>query len=108
MYLGDMLQFASYDAGWDIEKYYDAFISTGVSDEMYRGRSRLVAGKSGVEIFYEVFFRLTGSECEIKPTLRVEKTPEYFAGWSLAFYSWYRNRSYASIQCAFPIHNVVN
>ena len=53
---------------------------------------------SGVELFYEVYYEVTGAECEVKPSGCYNKSPEYFAGWSLAYYSWYRNMSYDDIQ----------
>ena len=106
--MGDMLHFAVYDMGWNIEKFYDAFLSTGVANGMYLGEPRLVVGKSGAEVFGEVFYRLTGAECELQPAGCHEKSPEYFAGWAMAYYSWYRNKPYGEIQRVLPITEAVS
>ncbi|MCR4612159.1 MAG: helix-turn-helix domain-containing protein [Lachnospiraceae bacterium] len=106
--MGDMLHFAVYDMRWDIERFYDSFISTGVAYCMYRGEPRLVVGKSGVEIFNEVYYGLTGAECETEASGCFYKSPEYFAGWALAYYSWYRNKSYEEIQRFLPISTAVD
>lgn len=105
--MGDMLHFAVYDMGWELERFYAAFLSTGVANGMYAGEPRLVVGKSGPEVFGEVYYRLTGCECDLAPTGCFNKTPEYFAGWSLAYYSWYRNKPYGEIQRILPISDAV-
>ena len=44
---------------------------------------------------------------DMLPSGCYDKSPEYFAGWSLAYYSWYRNMSYDDIQKIIPINEVV-
>lgn len=66
------------------------------------GEPRVLVGMSGVELFYEVYYEVTGAECDVKPSGCYDKSPEYFAGWSLAYYSWYRNMSYDDIQKIIP------
>ena len=105
--MGDMLHFARYDMQWNIERYFDLYINTGVARRFYMGEPRVLVGMSGVELFYEVYYELTGAECDVKPSGRYDKSPEYFAGWSLAYYSWYRNMSYDDIQKIIPINEVV-
>ena len=105
--MGDMLHFARYDMQWNIERYFDLYINTDVARRFYMGEPRVLVGMSGVELFYEVYYEVTGAECDVKPSGCYNKSPEYFAGWSLAYYSWYRNMSYDDIQKIIPINEVV-
>ncbi len=105
--LGEMLHFATYDLKWSLKKYYKAFISTGIAHSFEIGTPNFVVGKSGYELAYDVYYRLTGAECEIEPEYVFEKSPEYFAGWSLAYYSWYKNISFEHIDRIVPIDEIV-
>ena len=55
-----------------------------------------------------MYYRLTGAECEIKPQYVYGKSPEYFAGWSLAYYSWYSNNSFRDIYRIIATDKVVS
>ncbi len=106
--MGDMLHFAVHDMKWDINKYYSAFISTGVSHKVETGVPKYTVGMSGYELAYDVYFKLTGAECDIKPNYVYGKSPEYFAGWSVAYYSWFRDVSFSSVNMAVHIDEVVS
>ena len=47
--MGDMLHFARYDMQWNIERYFDLYINTGVARRFYMGEPRVLVGMSGVE-----------------------------------------------------------
>lgn len=38
----------------------------------------------------------------------LDKSPEYWAGWALAYYQWYTCRTFIKINKAVPINKVVN
>ena len=38
----------------------------------------------------------------------LDKSPEYWCGWVLAFYQWYRGYSFLKIQKAVPIHMIMH
>ncbi len=105
---GDMLHFAVHDMGWDIDKFYSAFIRTGVARRIESGDPSFLAGKSGYEMAYDVYYYTTGSECDIIPDYVYGKSPEYFAGWAIAYYSWYESVSFSQIQRIMPIKSIVS
>ena len=43
------------------------YITTIIDKEILYGRPRVLVGMSGVELFYEVYYELTGAECDVKP-----------------------------------------
>lgn len=106
--MGDMLHFAAYDLKWDISKFYNAFISTGLAHSVEIGTPEYTVGRSGYELAFEVYYRLTGAECEVSPVYVFGKTPEYFAGWAVAYYSWYRNTPFEMIDRFAPIASIID
>ena len=106
--MGDMLHFAVNVMKWDINKFFEAFISTGVAAAVETGQPHFVVGMSGYELAYEVYYRLTGAECTLHPEYVYGKSPEYFAGWSLGYYSWYSNNSFKDIYRVIPTDRVVS
>lgn len=106
--MGSMFHFAVYDLKWNLDKFVNAFISTGVANLVQKGYPEMVAGKSGYEVAYEVYYRLTGSYCEIRPDFSFSKSPEFFAGWSGAYYSWYKNMPYDVLFGEISAETMVN
>ena len=66
--LGRMFDFVVYQLGYSIEKFFDLFISSGVSRRFENGDVDLLVGKSGVEIGYEVFVGCESLESLTLPT----------------------------------------
>ena len=82
--LGRMFDFAVYQLGYSIEKFYDLFISSGVAKRFENGDVSLLVGKSGVEIGYEVLDKTFGYVQPIEIEFVANRSEEYWAGWVLA------------------------
>lgn len=52
--LARMLDFAVYKLGYDIKDFFDMFLSSGIVARFEKGDFQIIAGKSGVEIAYDV------------------------------------------------------
>lgn len=95
--LGEMLDYAVVDCGHDADEFFEWFVVSGVATQFEQGNPKFVAGMSGVEIARDVVFRITGSR-EMRPaTQPIDRSPEYWAGWILAYYQWYRALRFADI-----------
>ena len=105
--LGSMLHFAVYDLERDISAFFENFISSGLSYRFGRGEPKVTVGISGAELANEVIYRTTGRECEVKPSPIYDKSPEYWAGWALAFYQWYTSRSFFELLSAVPFSELI-
>lgn len=105
--MGNMLHYAVYDMGWNINKFYESFIKSGVAAELEKASPSFAAGKSGIELANEVYYRVTGSESNTTPEYVYGRSPEFFAGWAIAYYSWYTSKSFREIDKALPINEVV-
>jgi len=84
-----MLDYAVYDCGCDGDAFFSQFICSGVATQFERGNPKFVGGMSGVEVALEVFRRATGNTPEAEPSAAEDKSPEYWAGWSIAYYQRY-------------------
>ena len=101
--LGRMLDFAVYDLKLDIEEFFDRFIVSGIANAFEMGDSKTIAGKSGVEIAYEVMEKTGEDVRNIKPRFTANRSEEYWTGWALAYYQWKTSLSFAEIVKYIPI-----
>ena len=80
--------------GYPIEEFYDKFLSCEVARQFAAGNPRYLVGMSGAELADSVVEASGG-------TIRKENdgtytvSPEYWAGWALAYYQWLTRRSFA-------------
>ena len=90
--LGDMLDFAVNTYDMDIDKFFEMFLVSNVSRQFEIGNPTYVAGKTGCELVKEVI-RDSGLVMEEYPDeMYLDKSPEYWSGWALAYYKWYRGQ----------------
>ena len=83
--------------GYPIEKFYEMFLASDVSRQFAGGNPRYLVGMSGAELADLVVDSSGGTALkENDGTFTVG--PEYWAGWSLAYYQWLTRRSFAFIQ----------
>ena len=86
--LGRMLDYATYDLGYDPCEFFDLFINSGLAQPFGKGDSTLTVGMSGLELACRVL-ELTKQQVEFpRPEYKADRSPEYWAGWALAYYQW--------------------
>ena len=86
--LGRMLDFATYDLGYDPGEFFDLFITSGLAERFGKGEFTLTVGMSGVELAYRVL-EMTQHYVEFpNPRYTADRSPEYWVGWALAYYQW--------------------
>lgn len=105
--LAGMLDYATHDLGFAPAAFFDMFIRSGIAEAFGTGDSRYIAGMSGIELAREVLYKLTGEECDTAPSFDTDLSPEYWAGWALAYYQWSTGRSFAEILDAVPIDAII-
>lgn len=93
--MGVMSHFCINEYGMSPSKFYKAFLSSRVSKQISKGNPRYLVGYSGRDLADIV------TENHI-PAKNVSEeyaiTPEYWAGWILAYYQWYTNMKFSKIQ----------
>lgn len=102
--LASMLDFAIYDLNIPLEKFYQSFLESTVSKQFESGESSVIAGKSGVELALEVIGDEKLAE-EYRPA--ANRSPEYWAGWALAYFQWQTNLTFKKINTLIPITEIL-
>jgi len=105
--LGRMLDFATYDLGYDPCEFFDLFMNCGLAERFGKGEFTLTVGMSGVELAYRVL-ELTKHQVEFpKPRYTADRSPEYWAGWALAYYQWETAMPFAEILEYIPLDDII-
>lgn len=104
--LGRMLDFAVYDLQYSIEDFFSLFIQSGVAERFGKGDYTILAGKSGVEVVYEVLEKMHIHVERSNPRYVANRSEEYWTGWALAHYQWETALSFEEIEKFIPIHYV--
>ena len=108
MTLARMLDFAVYDLKYDIEDFFRLFITSGVATRFEKGDFQIIAGKSGVELAYDVAEISGEDKREIKPQYTVNRSEEYWTGWALAYFQWETCLSFSEIVKFIPIKEILS
>lgn len=105
--IGEMMEYTALDLHIPAGTFYSWFLVSGIADRFGSGETRYTEGMSGVELAREVILRTTRQEEEAKPSLHMNKGPEYWAGWAVAYYQWYRAVLFRSIEQAVPFTDIM-
>ena len=92
--LATMLDYAVNIISNDIDQTFKKFVDSGLASRFENGDPNLIAGKSGVELYWTMTPNLFNSKLEYQVLYR---TPEFWLGWSLAYYQWFTKRSFRFI-----------
>ncbi|MBQ9768073.1 MAG: helix-turn-helix transcriptional regulator [Lachnospiraceae bacterium] len=106
--LGRMFDYAVYELKYDLTEFFALFLATGMARRFERGDAEVLVGKSGVELAYDVCY---DSEVKIEFTPfrgTSDRSPEYWAGWALAYYQWKTALPFSEIVQAVPLETIVS
>ena len=103
--IGDMVDYAVNTLNMDIEDFWNMFVFSKIAKECERGNTTYVAGMNGCEIADDVL-KSIGLEGKGIHVLHIDKSPEYWCGWVLAYYQWLKAIKYSKIQAAISIKDI--
>ncbi len=104
--MGDMYDYAVNVLGMKLREFHELFMISGMSDQFEIGNSTYVAGKNGCEVAREVIETCTDRHIEEGDEMQVDKSPEYWTGWALAYYQWISDLRYEDIDRCVPIETI--
>ena len=96
--LGTMFDCAVHAAHCDLTLFYEMFLSSGVASQIEAGNPRYLSGLSGMELMQLVLDKTSDKTVSVLTYTPFDRTPEYWAGWALAYYQWYRARSFSFLK----------
>lgn len=105
--LGNMMDYAVNSCGMEPDDIFVMFLSSGVAEQFEKGNPRYVTGMSGAELAKEIVLKVTGQELAEPEEYFIDKTPEYWCGWILAYYQWRTLRSFKKIHQILPLTEVI-
>ena len=93
--------------GFPPDTFYRMFLTSGVACQFEKGNPKYIAGISGAELTDCITYRVIGKTVETNDgTYSI--SPEYWAGWVLAYYQWLSGKSFRYLQnCGLDIEKVI-
>ena len=105
--LGHAIDFAIMTLNLDPDEFGKAFIVSDVSRQFAGGNPRFVAGMNGCELARQVLYEAHMSFADAEDVMFLDKSPEYWAGWALAYYQWYSSCQFADILTPVPLFRII-
>lgn len=96
--LATMLDCAVNAVHCELTVFYEMFLISGVASQIEVGNPRYLSGLSGMELMQVVLERSSDKPIPDLSYVPFDRTPEYWAGWALAYYQWHTSRSFAFLQ----------
>lgn len=106
--MAHMLDYAVYGLGYSLQDFFEQFLVSDVCSKFERGQASVIAGKSGTELVYEIMEREPSEEGERNEIVLMHRSPEYWLGWSLAYYQWHSNMRFSEIIRNISIEEMCN
>lgn len=105
--LGDAVDFAVMTLGLEPDSFGRAFAVSESSKQFASGNPAYVAGINGCELARAVLQETNTAFIDTDDVMFIDKSPEYWAGWSLAYFQWYSNRSFMEIFSATSLDEII-
>lgn len=100
--LGEYLDYMVVDLDYDIDTAYNMLANSEIGHSFECGNPSVVAGISGVEMARKVIHEIKNYWEEEKSSQTIDRRPEYWTGWILAYYQWENNVSLSYL----PMHDI--
>lgn len=105
--LGHAVDFAVMTLNLGPDQFSNAFIVSDASRQFADGNPRYVAGMNGCELTRQVLTETHTPFHDSEDAMYLDKSPEYWAGWALAYYQWYSSRSFTDILTTVPLSRII-
>lgn len=105
--LGHMVDFAINTCEYSLDEFFDMFRVSNVCKQFEEGNPSYLVGKTGCELARLVIFEVKEKEIQEKDIMYMDRSPEYWLGWSLAYYVWEKNCRFDYIFRAIHPENLI-
>lgn len=103
---GDMMDYTVNSCGMEPDMFFHLFSMSETARQFERGNPSYVAGMTGCELARKVMEQ-SGLIYELADDeMYIDKSPEYWSGWVLAYYQWYTAKSFLQIHCAVSMEEM--
>ena len=105
--LGHMVDFGVITLGLEPDVLGNALAVSPASRQFSNGNPRYVAGMNGCELARLVLSQTNTAFVDKEDIMFLDKSPEYWSGWALAYYQWYSSHSFMDILSAVPLSRII-
>lgn len=105
--LGEAFDFGMVTMGYRPEDFAAFFVKSDVSKQLERGNVKYIAGMNGCELARQILEE-SGIENDTPDAIYLDRSPEYWCGWTLAFCQWYSVRKYSEILRYVPVGELLS
>ncbi len=105
--LADMLDYLINDCMLKADFAASLFVTTGYAARFESGDPGILAGMSGVELGKRIIQKTYNKKDAPKEHFREDRSPEYWAGWSLAEYQWFSGKRFKDIFERIPMSRIL-
>ncbi len=105
--LGHAVDFAVMSLNLEPDEFGKVFSVSSVSKQFAKGNPKYVAGVNGCELARLVLTETHTSFPDTEDAMFLDKSPEYWAGWAVAYYQWYSSRSFMDILSIVPLSQII-
>jgi len=96
--LGEAFDCATNRWRLDLDRFFRMFVSSGIAFQFGVANPKYISGMSGTELALEVLQKSGISTSQAESWTAYDRTPEYWCGWTLAYFQWFTGRSFESIR----------
>lgn len=104
--LGHATDFAVISLNIEADTFGNAFAVSNASKQFAAGNPKYVVGMNGCELAREILNETHIRFDDTEDAMYLDKSPEYWSGWALAFYQWYSGRSFMEILTTVPLSSI--
>ena len=105
--LGHAVDFAVMTLAIEPNVFGNALAVSESAKQFSEGNPRYIAGMNGCEFARAVLDDAGVAYPESADEMYLDKSPEYWAGWALAYYQWFTSRSFMDILHAMSLNDII-
>ena len=108
--LAAILDVGVYYLNYSSKEFFELLLRSKYAKRIEKGDPFVVWGKSGTEIAFEIADEDIGKYKEAlnESGFKLHRSPEYWAGWSLAYYQWFSGKTFAEINEKIDIVEIIH
>lgn len=95
--LGEAFDYAVNTCSIKLADFIELFIASGYARAFGNGSPKLVSGLSGTELVMSLLEESGLKIASPNPAYELDRAPEYWCGWILAYYQWRTGRTFKDI-----------
>ncbi len=104
--LANMFDYGVHGLDYTLQELYDHFLATEYCAKFQKGDYTVLTGRSGIELALDIMDAWPESPVLLIERCAYDRSPEYWLGWSLAYYQWWTGLEFSKITYDISIEEI--